>query len=65
MSRSFMIYLHAFVDFYRVKAAEEKMQAMRMAAITSFKSMLQDNKDLTTASRWSRVSASFLASYDI
>ncbi|XP_073112719.1 pre-mRNA-processing protein 40C isoform X2 [Elaeis guineensis] len=39
----------------KVKAAEEKMQAIRMAAVTSFKSMLRDNKDITTTSRWSRV----------
>ncbi|KAJ0969000.1 hypothetical protein J5N97_021877 [Dioscorea zingiberensis] len=37
------------------KAAEEKIQAIRMAATSSFKSMLRDRGDITPNSRWSRV----------
>ncbi|KAA8532296.1 hypothetical protein F0562_032329 [Nyssa sinensis] len=37
------------------RAAEEKLQAIRAAAASSFKSMLQDKGDITTSSRWSRV----------
>lgn len=39
-----------------MKAADEKMRALRMAAATNFKSMLRDNRDIMTSSRWSRVS---------
>ncbi|CAL9107205.1 unnamed protein product [Musa textilis] len=42
----------------KVKAADEKMRALRMAAATSFKSMLRDNRDITTSSRWSRIKES-------
>lgn len=38
------------------KAAEEKIQAIRMAATSSFKAMLRDQGDITPISRWSRVS---------
>ncbi|KAK9274753.1 hypothetical protein L1049_022005 [Liquidambar formosana] len=37
------------------RAAEEKTQAMRAAAASSFKSMLQDKGDITATTRWSRV----------
>ena len=37
------------------KAAEEKAQAMRAAAASSFKSMLKEQGDITINSRWSRV----------
>ncbi|KAI3429121.1 uncharacterized protein J3R85_008533 [Psidium guajava] len=37
------------------KAAEEKAQAMRTAATSSFKSLLRDKGDITVNSRWSRV----------
>ncbi|CAB4295957.1 unnamed protein product [Prunus armeniaca] len=37
------------------RAAEEKAQAARAAAATSFKSMLQEKGDITVSSRWSRV----------
>ncbi|KAF8407472.1 hypothetical protein HHK36_006606 [Tetracentron sinense] len=37
------------------KAADEKIQAIRTAATSSFKSMLQDNGDITTSTRWYRV----------
>ncbi|KAL5993482.1 hypothetical protein ACLOJK_014407 [Asimina triloba] len=37
------------------KAAEEKIQATRAAAISSFKSMLQEKEDINISSRWSRV----------
>ncbi|CAL9112030.1 unnamed protein product [Musa acuminata var. zebrina] len=42
----------------KVKAADEKMRALHMAAATSFKSMLRDNRDITTSSRWSRIKES-------
>lgn len=41
------------------KAAEEKIQAIRTATVTSFKAMLRENKDITTNSRWSKVKDSF------
>ncbi|KAJ9709550.1 hypothetical protein PVL29_001162 [Vitis rotundifolia] len=37
------------------RAAEEKAQAIRAAAASSFKSMLRDKGDITTSTRWSRV----------
>ncbi|KAK1326826.1 Pre-mRNA-processing protein 40C [Acorus calamus] len=37
------------------KAVEERIQATRAAAVSSFKSMLRDNKNITINSRWSRV----------
>ncbi|KAG6713594.1 hypothetical protein I3842_05G161300 [Carya illinoinensis] len=37
------------------KAAEEKVQALRAAAATSFKSMLREKRDITANSRWSKV----------
>ncbi|XP_052204775.1 pre-mRNA-processing protein 40C isoform X6 [Diospyros lotus] len=37
------------------KAAEEKIQAIRAAAASSFKSMLREKADITTSSHWSRV----------
>lgn len=37
------------------KAAEERAQAMRAAATSSFKSLLRDRGDITVNSRWSRV----------
>lgn len=39
------------------KAAEEKIQEQRAAAVSSFKSLLRDSGDITTSSRWSRVGA--------
>ncbi|WOL09804.1 pre-mRNA-processing protein 40C [Canna indica] len=39
----------------KIKAAEDKMRALRLASATSFKSMLRDHKDITITSRWSRV----------
>ncbi|KAJ9183220.1 hypothetical protein P3X46_007110 [Hevea brasiliensis] len=40
------------------KAAQEKAQAERAAAVASFKSMLRDKGDLTVNSRWSKVKES-------
>jgi len=37
------------------RAAEEKAQALRAAAATSFKSLLRDKGDITINSRWSKV----------
>lgn len=37
------------------KAAEEKAKAIRAAAASSFKSMLQEKGDISISSRWSRV----------
>ncbi|XP_073143093.1 pre-mRNA-processing protein 40C isoform X2 [Henckelia pumila] len=37
------------------RAAYERAQAERTAATSSFKSMLQDNRDITSSSRWSKV----------
>eukprot|EP00268_Persea_americana_P023274 TRINITY_DN22924_c0_g1_i1.p1 TRINITY_DN22924_c0_g1~~TRINITY_DN22924_c0_g1_i1.p1 ORF type:complete len:1089 (-),score=274.03 TRINITY_DN22924_c0_g1_i1:759-4025(-) len=37
------------------KAAEQKIQEQRAAAVSSFKSMLRDSGDINTSSRWSRV----------
>ncbi|XP_043693895.1 pre-mRNA-processing protein 40C isoform X2 [Telopea speciosissima] len=37
------------------KAAEDKIQAIRVAAASNFKSMLQERGDINTRSRWSRV----------
>lgn len=37
------------------RAAIERAQAERIAATSSFKSMLQDNRDITSSSRWSKV----------
>lgn len=37
------------------RAAEEKAKAIRAAAASSFKSMLQEKGDITINSRWSRV----------
>jgi len=37
------------------RAAEEKAQALRTAAATSFKSLLRDKGDITINSRWSKV----------
>ncbi|XP_042480723.1 pre-mRNA-processing protein 40C [Macadamia integrifolia] len=37
------------------KAAEDKIQAIRVAAASSFKSMLQERGDINARSRWSRV----------
>lgn len=37
------------------RAAEEKAQAIRDAAASGFKSMLQEKGDITVISRWSRV----------
>ncbi|XP_062164261.1 pre-mRNA-processing protein 40C isoform X2 [Alnus glutinosa] len=37
------------------RAAEEKAQALRAAATTSFKSLLRDKGDITINSRWSKV----------
>lgn len=39
------------------KAAEEKAQALRAVAASSFKSLLREKGDITINSRWSRVSA--------
>lgn len=39
------------------RAAEEKAQVLRIAAATSFKSMLRDKGDITVDSRWSKVGA--------
>lgn len=39
------------------KAAEQKIQEQRAAAVSSFKSMLRDSGDINTSSRWSRVGA--------
>nr|CAD1836216.1 unnamed protein product [Ananas comosus var. bracteatus] len=43
----------------KVKAAEENFKAIRMATITSFKSMLQESGDITLNSRWSKVKDNF------
>lgn len=52
---------HGFYPVCRVlplkRAAEEKAQAIRAAAVSSFKSMLRDKGDITTSTRWSRVGA--------
>lgn len=52
---------HGFYPVCRVlplkRAAEEKAQAIRAAAASSFKSMLCDKGDITTSTRWSRVGA--------
>ncbi|KAL9260342.1 Pre-mRNA-processing protein 40C-like protein [Drosera capensis] len=40
------------------KAAEEKAQAERMAAVSNFKSMLQERQDITASTRWSGVKES-------
>lgn len=52
---------HHFFSLIRVlplkRAAEEKAQAIRQAAASSFKSMLHDRGDITKSSRWSRVGA--------
>lgn len=37
------------------RAAEEKVQAIRAAAASSFKSMLREKGDITLSSRWSKV----------
>ncbi|KAM7469951.1 hypothetical protein LguiA_008134 [Lonicera macranthoides] len=37
------------------KAAQEKAQAERAAAVSSFMSMLRDKGDITTSSRWSKM----------
>ncbi|XP_031477096.1 pre-mRNA-processing protein 40C isoform X1 [Nymphaea colorata] len=37
------------------KAYEENVQAARAAAVSSFKSMLRDNRDINSSSRWSRM----------
>jgi len=39
-----------------VKAVQEKVQSMRKAVIADFKSMLQENKDITSTCRWAKVS---------
>lgn len=39
------------------KAAQEKAQAERATAVSSFMSMLRDKGDITTSSRWSKVGA--------
>lgn len=38
------------------RAAQEKAQAERAAAVSSFKSLLQDKGDVTSISRWSKAS---------
>ncbi|XP_042394898.1 pre-mRNA-processing protein 40C-like isoform X1 [Zingiber officinale] len=43
----------------KVKAADERIKALRMAASSSFKCMLRDNQNITLNSRWSRVKDSF------
>ncbi|XP_020094467.1 pre-mRNA-processing protein 40C isoform X2 [Ananas comosus] len=43
----------------KVKAADENFKAIRMATITSFKSMLQESGDITLNSRWSKVKDNF------
>ncbi|OEL32715.1 Pre-mRNA-processing protein 40C [Dichanthelium oligosanthes] len=40
----------------RVKAIQEKVKSMRKAIITDFKSMLRESKDITSTSRWTKVS---------
>lgn len=40
------------------RVAEEKARAIRAAAASSFKCMLQEKADITTSSRWSKVGAS-------
>ncbi|CAN6463444.1 unnamed protein product [Victoria cruziana] len=37
------------------KAYEENVQAARAAAVSRFKSMLRDNPDISSSSRWSRI----------
>ena len=39
------------------RASEEKAQAIRAAAASSFKSMLKEKGDINVNSRWSRVCA--------
>ncbi|OAY63514.1 Pre-mRNA-processing protein 40C [Ananas comosus] len=41
------------------EAADENFKAIRMATITSFKSMLQESGDITLNSRWSKVKDNF------
>ncbi|KAL5232512.1 hypothetical protein ABZP36_031288 [Zizania latifolia] len=43
----------------KVKSIEEKLQSMRNAVIADFKSMLQDSKDITSTSRWTKVKENF------
>ncbi|KAJ3682288.1 hypothetical protein LUZ60_014861 [Juncus effusus] len=43
----------------KVKAAQEKVQASRMAIITDFKSMFRESKEITSKSRWSKVKENF------
>lgn len=54
-------YSLGFWFFFRVlplkRTAEEKAQAEHAAAISNFKSMLQDKGDITSSSRWSKVGA--------
>ena len=44
------------------RAAEEKAQAVRAAAASSFKSMLREKGDITVNSRWSRVCPTLVGS---
>lgn len=41
------------------KAADEKARAIRAAASASFKSMLKEQGDITSNSRWSRVCVTY------
>ncbi|RLN39631.1 pre-mRNA-processing protein 40C [Panicum miliaceum] len=43
----------------KVKAIQEKVQSMRKAVIADFKSMLRESKDITSASRWTKVKENF------
>lgn len=45
--------------FARVRAAEEKVRAIQLAAIAEFKSMLRERKEITSKSRWSKVDVLF------
>uniref|UniRef100_A0A0D9XKU0 WW domain-containing protein n=1 Tax=Leersia perrieri TaxID=77586 RepID=A0A0D9XKU0_9ORYZ len=43
----------------KVKSIEEKVQSLRNAVITEFKSMLRESKDITSTSRWTKVKENF------
>ncbi|XP_006661876.1 pre-mRNA-processing protein 40C isoform X2 [Oryza brachyantha] len=43
----------------KVKSIEEKVQSMRNAVKTDFKSMLRESKDITSTSRWTKVKENF------
>lgn len=48
----------------RVKAVQEKVQSMRKAVIADFKSMLRESKDITSTSRWAKVSISHFTEHN-